>query len=409
MPRRKRSHTFGSALLGGAVVAVFSLVAIVSGLVQTSGGSTTTGTAPSAVVGAGEAAPAAAVSREESNAINRIYKADGGGVAFIESKEAEGIASGSGIVLDTEGHVLTNNHVIEGAGEVTVKLESEGTAYPATVVGTEPNSDLALLKVQAPAAKFHPLTLGNSDEMEVGDPVVAIGNPFDLERTVTSGIVSALQREIQAPDGEAIDNVIQTDAAINPGNSGGPLINSAGEVIGINSQIATGGEGSDGSVGIGFAIPINTAKEEIAQLEQGGNAGATGGVEGAEAQSEGALLGVSGASVTPELAATFNLPVSEGVLVEEVLEGGPAAEAGIQGATTGAEVGGTEVGLGGDIITAIDGQSVAGMEELAAAVSQAQPGEEVELSVIRGERSATVTVTLGDRSAASEGAAPGVE
>ncbi len=399
---------FGSALLGGAVVAVFSLVAIATGLVQTSGGSTTTGTTPSAVVGAGEAAPAAAVSREDGNAINRIYKADGDGVAFIESKEAEGVASGSGIVLDTEGHVLTNNHVIEGAGEVTVKLESEGTAYPATVVGTEPNSDLALLKVQAPAAKFHPLTLGNSDAMEVGDPVVAIGNPFDLERTVTSGIVSALQREIQAPDGEVIDNVIQTDAAINPGNSGGPLINSAGEVIGINSQIATGGEGSDGSVGIGFAIPINTAKEEIAQLEQGGNAGAAGG-EGAEAQGEGALLGLSGASITPELAAAFNLPVSEGVLVEEVLEGGPAAAAGLRGATTGAEVEGTEIGLGGDIITAIDGNSVAGMEELAAAVSQDQPGEEVELSVIRGEGSATVTVTLGDRSTASGGATPGVE
>jgi S1-C subfamily serine protease len=399
---------FGSALLGGAVVAVFSLVAIATGLVQTSGGSTTTGTAaiPSAVVGSGEASPAAAVSREGTNAINRIYRADGDGVAFIESKEAEGVASGSGIVLDSEGHVLTNNHVIEGAAEVTVKLESEGTAYPATVVGTEPNSDLALLQVQAPAAKFHPLTLGNSDQMEVGDPVVAIGNPFDLERTVTSGIVSALQREIQAPDGETIDNVIQTDAAINPGNSGGPLINSAGEVIGINSQIATGGEGSDGNVGIGFAIPINTAKEEIAQLEQGGSGSPSGSTE---AQGEGALLGVSGASITAQLARTFNLPVDEGVLVEEVLEGGPAAEAGIQGATTGAEVEGTEIGLGGDIIIAIDGHSVSGIEELAAAIGQAQPGEEVELSVIHGEQSGTVTVTLGERSSASEGAAPGVE
>jgi S1-C subfamily serine protease len=404
MPRRKRSHVFGSALLGGAVVAVFSLVALATGLVQTSGGSTTTST-PSAVVGAGQASPAAAVSREEGNAINRIYKADGGGVAFIESKEAEGVASGSGIVLDTEGHVLTNNHVIEGASEITVALESEGQAYPATVVGTEPDSDLALLRVEAPAAKLHPLALGNSDAMEVGDPVVAIGNPFDLDRTVTSGIVSALQREIQAPDGVTIDNVIQTDAAINPGNSGGPLINSAGEVIGINSQIATGGEGSDGSVGIGFAIPINTAKEEIAALEQGGSAGSTaGGGEGSEAQSEGALLGLSGASITPGLAGAFNLPVSEGVLVEEVLEGGPAAEAGIAGATTGAEVEGTKIGLGGDIITAIDGHQVAGMEELAAAVGQGQPGEEVELSVIHGERSGTVTVTLGERSGASEGA-----
>jgi S1-C subfamily serine protease len=383
----------GSALLGGAIVAVVCLIALATGLVKASGGSTTTST-PSAVVGAGQASPAAAVSPEGSNAINRIYKADGGGVAFIESKEAEGVASGSGIVIDSEGHVLTNNHVIEGASEVTVKLESEGQAYPATVVGTEPNSDLALLQVQAPAAKLHPLTLGDSSKMEVGDPVVAIGNPFDLERTVTSGIVSALQREIQAPNGVTINNVIQTDAAINPGNSGGPLINSAGEVIGINSQIATGGEGSDGNVGIGFAIPIATAKKEIAQLEQGGSTGTPSG--GTEAQ-QGPLLGVSGASITPALAQAFNLPVSEGVLVQEVLQGGPAAEAGLQGATTGAEVEGAEIGLGGDIITAIDGHPIAGMEELAAAVSQGQAGEEVELTVISGESTATVTVTLGER------------
>jgi S1-C subfamily serine protease len=393
MPRRKRSHTLGSALLGGAIVAVVCLIALATGLVKASGGSTTTST-PSAVVGAGQASPAAAVSPEDSNAINRIYRADGGGVAFIESKEPEGVASGSGIVIDSEGHVLTNNHVIEGASEVTVKLESEGQAYPATVVGTEPNSDLALLQVQAPAAKLHPLTLGDSSKMEVGDPVVAIGNPFDLERTVTSGIVSALQREIQAPNGVTINNVIQTDAAINPGNSGGPLINSAGEVIGINSQIATGGEGSDGNVGIGFAIPIATAKKEIAQLEQGGSTGTPSG--GTEAQ-QGPLLGVSGASITPALAQAFNLPVSEGVLVQEVLQGGPAAEAGLQGATTGAEVEGTEIGLGGDIITAIDGHPIAGMEELAAAVSQGQAGEEVELTVISGESTATVTVTLGER------------
>ena len=390
MPRRKRSHTFGSALLGGAIVAAVGLIAIATGLVQGSGGSTSN---PSAVVAAGDATPAASVTREDSNAINRIYKEDGGGVAFISSQEAEGVASGSGIVLDTEGHVLTNNHVIEGATEVTVTLESEGKAYPATVVGTEPDSDLALLQVQAPASKFHPLKLGNSAQMEVGDPVVAIGNPFDLDRTVTSGIVSALQREIQAPDGNAIDDVIQTDAAINPGNSGGPLINADGEVIGINSQIATGGEGSDGNVGIGFAIPINTAKEEITQLEAGGSGTAGNGAGEAD---HGALLGISGATITPELAQAFNLPVSEGVLVQQVLEGGPAAAAGIQGATTAASVEGTEFGLGGDIITAIDGRSLSGMEELAEVIEHGQAGEEVELTVVREDASATVTVTLGE-------------
>jgi S1-C subfamily serine protease len=395
MPKQKRrSHSFGSAVLGGAIVAVAAFLAVAGGLIQTGGGTTIT---PSAVVAAGDSSPAASVSDESSssNTINQIYKSDGDGVAFIESREAEGIASGSGIVLDSEGHVLTNNHVIEGAQTISVKLEAEGQAYPATVVGTEPDSDLALLRVQAPAEKLHPLKLGNSSEVEVGDPVVAIGNPFDLERTVTSGIVSALQREIQAPNGVTIDNVIQTDAAINPGNSGGPLINAQGEVIGINSQIETGGEGSEGNVGIGFAIPIDTAKEEIAQLEAGGSGGSQGGeTQGAEA---GGFLGVSGLTITLELAQEFNLPVQSGVLIEEAVEGGPAAEAGLRGATSAVQVEGGEIGTGGDVVTAVDGQPVGGMEELAAIVGADQPGDEVQLTVVRGEQSGTVTVTLGQR------------
>ncbi len=387
MPKQKRSHPFGSALLGGALVAVFGLVALATGLVSTGGGTTTT----REVVAASGTTPAAAVTTSEGgNSVNQIYKADAGGVAFIESKEAQGVASGSGIVLDSEGHVLTNNHVIEGASEVTVSFESEGQMYPATVVGTEPNSDLALLKVEAPAAKLHPLKLGDSSKMEVGDAVVAIGNPFDLQRTVTSGIVSALQREIQAPDGVTIKNVIQTDAAINPGNSGGPLINAAGEVIGINSQILTGGEGSNGNVGIGFAIPINTAKEEIARLESG-------------TASEHGYLGISGATITPELARAFNLPVEEGVLVQQVEEGGPAAAAGIQGATTAASVSGQEFGLGGDIITAVDGEAIAGTEALVERIENAHAGETVELTVIRGEKTATVSVKLAERPATPAG------
>jgi S1-C subfamily serine protease len=392
MLQRKRSHAFGSALLGGAIVAVAGLLALATGLVSTGDGSTST---RSGVVAASGATPAAAVTTdagesEGDNTVNEIYKADANGVAFIESKVAEGVASGSGVVLDDEGHVLTNNHVIEGAGEVTVSLESEGQMYPATVVGTEPNSDLALLKVEAPASKLHPLKLGDSDGVEVGDPVVAIGNPFDLQRTVTSGIVSALQREIQAPDGVTIDHVIQTDAAINPGNSGGPLINAAGEVIGINSQIATGGSGSEGNVGIGFAIPINTAKEEIAQLESG-------------TADEHGYLGISGATITPELAQAFSLEVDEGVLVQQVSEGGPAAAAGIQGATTAASVEGTEFGLGGDIITAVDGESIASTEELVEKISDAHAGEAVELTVLREGQTASVSVTLTERPAASAG------
>jgi S1-C subfamily serine protease len=386
MPKRKRSHPFGSALLGGAVVAVFGLIAIATGLVSTSGGSTTT----REVVSASGTTPAALTTTAGGNSINQIYKADGSGVAFIESKVSEGVASGSGIVLDDEGHVLTNNHVVEGGETIQVSFESEGKMYPAEVVGTEPNKDLALLKVDAPASQLHPLKLGDSSKMEVGDPVVAIGNPFDLQRTVTSGIVSALQREITAPDGVTIDDVIQTDAAINPGNSGGPLINSAGEVIGINSQIETGGEGSEGNVGIGFAIPINTAKEEISALESG-------------TADEHGYLGINGATITPELASAFNLPVQEGVLVQQVEEGGPAAAAGIQGATTAAEVQGQEFGLGGDIITAVNGESIASTEDLVEKIEDLHAGETVELTVNREGQTASVNVKLAERPASSAG------
>ena len=385
MPKPKRSHPFGSALLGGAVVAVFGLLALATGLVSTSGGSTTT----REVVPASAMTPAAALTTEGGNTVNQIYKADADGVAFIESKVSEGVASGSGIVLDDEGHVLTNNHVVEGGETIQVSFESEGKMYPAEVVGTEPNKDLALLKVDAPASELHPLKLGDSSKMEVGDPVVAIGNPFDLQRTVTSGIVSALQREITAPDGVTIDNVIQTDAAINPGNSGGPLINSAGEVIGINSQIETGG-GNDGNVGIGFAIPINTAKEDIAQLESG-------------TSDEHGFLGISGATITPELAQAFNLPVEEGVLVQQVEEGGPAAAAGIQGATTAASVEGQEFGLGGDIITAVNGEPIASTEDLVEKIEDSHAGETVELSIDHEGQTATVSVKLAERPATSAG------
>jgi S1-C subfamily serine protease len=387
MPKQKRSHPFGSALLGGAVVAVFGLLALATGLVSTSGGSTTTREVVSA---SGTTTAAALTSDENGNSINQIYKADANGVAFIESKVSEGVASGSGIVLDQEGHVLTNNHVVEGGEEIKVSFEAEGQMYPAEVVGTEPNKDLALLKVDAPASQLHPLKLGDSSKMEVGDPVIAIGNPFDLQRTVTSGIVSALQREITAPDGVTIDNVIQTDAAINPGNSGGPLINSAGEVIGINSQIETGGEGSDGNVGIGFAIPIDTAKEEISALESG-------------TADEHGFLGISGATITPELAQAFNLPVEEGVLVQQVEEGGPAAAAGIQGATTAASVQGQEFGLGGDIIVAVNGESIASTEDLVEKIEDLHAGETVELTVDREGQTATVSVKLAERPATSAG------
>jgi S1-C subfamily serine protease len=390
--RRFFGTSFGSAVIGGAVVGLFGWAAIGAGWVDSGGGSSTTVT---------QTAPLGApiVSREsDSNVVNEIYRRDGQGVAFVEADQAPqrevspfnpfgepeggGTATGSGFVIDTEGHLLTNNHVVESATRIEVKLGSSDQSYPARVVGADPATDVALLKVDVPSDKLHPLALGDSSKLEVGDPVVAIGNPFGLDRTVTSGIVSALQRQIQAPNGFSISHVIQTDAAINPGNSGGPLIDAEGRVVGINSQIETGGGG--GNVGIGFAVPINTARDVAKQIEEHGEV-------------QHAYLGISGGTITPGLAKALNLPVDEGVLVAEAVPDGPADRAGIEGGNTEATIEGSSVTLGGDIITELDGKKVSGMEELIDTVDAAQPGEELEVTLLRGGDEKTVTVTLGNR------------
>jgi len=390
---------FLSALLGGLVVAVFGLIAIAAGWIQSDGGSTTTVAAPLT-------APVKASSDEGGgNVVNQIYKADGEGVAFIESQleatesegfnpfgEAEpeggGTATGSGFVIDDEGHILTNNHVIEGASKVTVKLGDSEKTWDAEVVGADPGTDVALLQVDAPKSEIHPLTLGRSSEAEVGDPVVAIGNPFGLDRTVTSGIVSALQRDIQAPNGFSISHVIQTDAAINPGNSGGPLINAEGAVIGINAQIATGG-GGNGNVGIGFAIPIDTVRGEIEALKTKGEV-------------EHAFIGISGGTITAELAKALNLPVEEGVIVQSVVKGGPADKAGIEAGGTEAQINGEQVRLGGDIIAEVDGEKLKSMDQLVEIIQSHKPGDELKLTILRGGQEKTADVTLGNQPDSSE-------
>jgi S1-C subfamily serine protease len=401
MPKTSQSlrSPFLAALLGGLVVAVFGLIAIAAGWIESDGGSTTTVAAPLT-------APVKSSSDEEGgNIVNQIYKSDGEGVAFIESQleaqesqgfnpfgevepESGGTATGSGFVIDDEGHILTNNHVIEGASKVTVKLGDSEKTYDAEVVGTDPGTDVALLQVDAPKSEIHPLTLGRSSEAEVGDPVVAIGNPFGLDRTVTSGIVSALQRDIQAPNGFSISHVIQTDAAINPGNSGGPLINAEGAVIGINAQIATGG-GGNGNVGIGFAIPIDTVRAEIEQLKNKGEV-------------EHAFIGISGGTVTPELAKALNLAADEGVIVQSVVKGGPADKAGIEAGGTEAQINGQQVRLGGDIITEVDGKALKSMDELVEIIQEHQPGDELKLTILRGDREKTADVTLGNQPDSSE-------
>jgi S1-C subfamily serine protease len=392
--RRFLRTSFGSALLGGAVVAGFFAVALAAGWIDAKSSSTATVAAPLAT-------PIVSKESGDPNAVNQIYRRDGGGVAFIESTEAPeetasplnpfgegessggGIATGSGIVIDNEGHVLTNNHVVEGATKIEVKLGSSNAEHTAEVVGTDPASDIALLKVEAPANQLHPLALGDSSKVRVGDPVVAIGNPFGLDRTVTAGIVSALQRQIQAPNGFSISHVIQTDAAINPGNSGGPLIDSNGEVIGINSQIETGG-GGNGNVGIGFAIPINTAREVANEIEKNGKV-------------EHAYMGINGATITPALATAVNLPVSKGVLVAEVVKGGPADKAGLKGGSTEATIEGAKFQLGGDIITEVNGEPIDSMEEVIEAVDAAKPGDKMELTILRHGETKKIDVTLGNR------------
>jgi S1-C subfamily serine protease len=393
--RRVLRTPFGAALTGGLVVAILGWIAIATGMVRAESSSTSTVSFPSAP----SPSPAANASSGRGLTVNQIYKQDSPGVAFIQAESAPrppspfdpfgsgggGTATGSGFVVDTAGHILTNAHVVDGASKIEVTLGNgqSATPMPAQVVGKDDSTDIALLKVNAPASQLHPLPLGDSSSLRVGDPVVAIGNPFDLDRTVTAGIVSALQRQIKAPNGFTISNVIQTDAAINPGNSGGPLIDAAGRVVGINSQIESP---RGGNVGIGFAEPIDTAKQVVQQLLQTGHV-------------QHAFLGITGTDVTPEIAKALNLPVQQGALVQTVVPNGPAAKAGIRAGHTDVSIGGQPLRTGGDIITAIDGNPVQGMDDVVNAIDAKQPGDQVSLTVIRGGARQTIQVTLGNRPA----------
>jgi putative serine protease PepD len=298
-------------------------------------------------------------------------------------------ALGSGFVIDKAGHIVTNYHVIEGADQIEVSFSNQDTLR-AQLVGSDPSTDIAVLRVEASSRSLTPLALGNSGLVHVGDPVVAIGNPFGLARTTTAGIVSAVQeRTITAPNGYPIDHVIQTDAQINSGNSGGPLLNDRAEVIGVNSQIAPA-QGSTGNVGIGFAVPSNTVKEVVAQLV------ATGRVDRA-------YLGIGGSTVTEELARVFRLPVDAGVLVEVVGDGTAADLAGLQPGTRSTVVAGEGYTLGGDLIVAVAGKRVASLEELRDVLADHKPGETVKLQIYRGNRQQTLDVTLGRQPASPQG------
>ena len=326
-----------------------------------------------------------------------IYKRDAPGVVFVRSQivqrtqspfdfglpqEQQGEATGSGFVVDQAGTILTNAHVVNGATKVTVQFQNK-ESVDAKVLGKDESTDLALLKVDPAGLRLTPLTLGSSKGVQVGDPAIAIGNPFGLERTLTTGVISAVQRTIQAPNNFQIDDVLQTDAPINPGNSGGPLIDATGKVIGINSQIATGGSASQGSVGIGFAVPIDTAKQIIPDLKQSGRV-------------DRGYLGIVSATVDKTLK-DLNLPVDHGALVQSVAPGGPAAKAGIRAGDLPATLDNHPIQLGGDIITKVAGKEIRTKDDLQAAVADRKSGDTVKVTLLRASKVKTVEVTLGER------------
>jgi S1-C subfamily serine protease len=391
--KRMFAIPFVSAVLGGGVVA--AVIAAAGGLGTSQKTVTTVQAAP--------LAPSNASQQSRGLTPHDIYVRDAPGVVFVTSTivqktespfglfgggetQQKGQATGSGIVIDRNGTILTNYHVVENAIKVTVSLE-KGNTVDAQVVGKDPSNDLAVLRIRPDGLALHPLTLGDSSAAQVGDPVLAIGNPFDLERTLTTGVISALQRRITAPNGFGIDHVLQTDAPINPGNSGGPLLDASGRVIGINSQIETGGSGG-GSVGIGFAVPINTAKSEIAQLEKGGTV-------------RGAYIGLTSLTIDGSLSA-LNLPVKSGALVQSVQKGTPAEKAGIRGGNINGSVENGQVAVGGDIITSIAGKAVRSSEDLANDITAKKPGDTVAVGLVRGNGKGgyehkTVSVTLASR------------
>jgi S1-C subfamily serine protease len=301
---------------------------------------------------------------------------------FVNEAGQQGAGAGSGFVLDNQGHIVTNNHVVEGATLVIV-IFANGLEANAEIIGLDDDSDLAIVRVAELPDGVHPLPLADSNQVQVGDWAIAIGNPFGLGSSMTLGIISAIGRSI--PSGVtqfSIPQAIQTDAAINPGNSGGPLLNLAGEVIGVNAQIRTAG--TNANSGVGFAIPANVVRHVVPTLI-------------AEGAYQWPWLGIEGSSVNLTLMEANNLPSQHGAYIAGVVEGGPAADAGLRGSRGTTEVAGLPVPTGGDVVTAVDGQAVATFNDLLAEVAFKLPGEEAVLTILRDGEEEQVTVTLEPR------------
>jgi S1-C subfamily serine protease len=320
--------------------------------------------------------------------VGQIYKQDAPSVVQITVTTSDGgsffgqsnasTAQGSGFVYDAQGHIVTDQHVVDNASSISVKF-SNGVTKNATLVGQDASSDLAVIKVNAPSSLLHPLTLADSSTVQVGDEVVAIGSPFGLQGTITSGIVSALHRDIEAPNHFTITDTIQTDAAINHGNSGGVLLNASGQVIGVTAQIDSESGGNDG---VGFAIPSNTVQSVVSQLVGGKSV-------------QRGFLGVVTQTIPSDVASQLNL--AAGVELKTVTPDSPADKAGLKAATGSEVVDGQSYSTGGDVITAVDGRAITSFEELQSEIAGKKPGTKVTLTVVRGGDTKQISVTLGTR------------
>jgi len=329
-----------------------------------------------------------ALTADEENNIN-VYKKAAKGVVNITSIVLkrdffQGVVpregAGSGAIIDLKGYILTNNHVIKNAHRIEVTL-SNGNKFPGRLIGTDPDNDLAIIQIKAPSDQLHILSLGNSKDLQVGQKVLAIGNPFGLAETLTTGIISSLGRSIRSDNGTLMEDLIQTDAAINPGNSGGPLLDSKGKIIGINTAIFSP---SGGSVGIGFAIPVDTAKRIVPELIEKGYVSHP-------------WIGVTLFPLIPGIAKALDLKVERGVLVIEILQGGPAYKAGLKGNNHMLQVGNMLLPAGGDVVVAANGKPMNTPEELIRMIRKYKPGDRITLKILRNKRFQELPVVLGER------------
>jgi len=392
-----RGHLLPVAALGAAGV-VGGVVSLVGATALGVGSKTTTVRQIQPALGGNSPTSFETARRGRALTINEIFRQDAPGVVQVTSTQVIRTNSdpffnfglpqtqtqkalGSGFVMDKAGHIVTNYHVVAGARSVEVSF-SNSDNMKARIVGSDPSTDLAVLQIDARSRALTPLAFGNSDRVHVGDSVVAIGNPLGYDRSVTAGIVSAVQRAITAPNQYPIDHVIQTDAPINHGNSGGPLINSRGEVVGVAAQIATGNTSSDGNIGIGFAIPVNTVRTVVAQLIKKGKV-------------EHAFIGITAKPVTVEIADLFRLPAKSGLLVASVQPGSGAAAAGLRAGTDSAVVSGESWPIGGDLIVSADGVRLTSVDQLRDLIAAKQPGQSIPLVVYRGIQKLTLDVKLG--------------